>query len=140
MHQYDDFNMFDVLSAAGGEIPKQLVCPSCGRRGPPSTMKHVGGDDHFGHMFVCSAEFLRLMADRERSRAPADTGWDSELGTQTKNTRNRLLDASVWTVLPGTPLRNWQEWADYRGKLNSLTIDFDSPGAVLWPEEPRKVY
>lgn len=130
----------DAILSAGGIMPPAIVCPSCGRAGPPSTFKDVRADARFAFPLICAREYLeRERDDAEVARLAAPATWDSERGNDVRAERNRRLDASVWTVLPGSPLTAECQaaWAEYRLALNALTVTFASPVDVIFPVEPR---
>jgi hypothetical protein len=56
--------------------------------------------------------------------------------------RNALLDFSRWTISPDSPLsvENQAEWLAYLKALNRLTVVFEAPGDVIWPDAPSMVY
>lgn len=133
----------DVIAAAGGTVPQSITCPSCGRRGPPSTFKDVREDVRFAFAFICGAEFLeRERDDAETARRELPETWESERGNDVRAERNRRLDACVWTVLPGSPLTPEcrAAWAAHRAALNAITISFAAPKDVIWPTDPELSY
>lgn len=52
--------------------------------------------------------------------------------------RDARLNASIWAVLPGSPLTDecQGDFASYRAYLHRVTIDFAHPDLVQWPTIP----
>jgi hypothetical protein len=138
-HTYDDLNMADVL---GEGAPERLACPRCNRIGPPSTMKHVAGCDHFQTTFVCGQCFLKRIYETGSPPAIPDDWSDTEPANNVRAERNRRLNECVWTVLPGSPLTETcqADWAAYRAALNAITVTFAGPSMVVWPTAPGLEY
>lgn len=133
----------DAILSAGGVVPPAIVCPSCGRAGPPSTFKDVRADARFAFPLICAREYLeRERDDAHAARHDASATWDSERGNDVRGERNRRLDACVWTVLPGSPLTPASQaaWAAHRAALNAITVTFAQPSDVAWPAEPETIY
>lgn len=55
---------------------------------------------------------------------------------EVRQTRDDLLKNSDWTQLPDSPIKNKQEWADYRKKLRTLFDDTNDPFNIVWPKQP----
>ena len=51
--------------------------------------------------------------------------------------RNSLLKDSDWAALPDAALKFKQEWLAYRQALRDITITFNTPESVAWPNKPE---
>lgn len=84
----------------------------------------------------CNQEAIRK--DSHACEAPCA----EELWNAVKYDRNKLLDSSMWAVLPDSPLSDQSQiqFKQYRAALHRITVDFTDPSDVVWPQEPALVY
>lgn len=63
---------------------------------------------------------------------------DAELAAAVRTTRDGLIAACDWTVLPDTPLFAAQltAWKAYRQALRDITAQPGFPAAINWPVAP----
>lgn len=57
---------------------------------------------------------------------------------QIRATRNQLLTACDWTILPDSPLTTEQKaaWLTYRQDLRDIPQDYATIESIVWPTEP----
>jgi hypothetical protein len=86
---------------------------------------------------IIAADGLSVIAIEADPTHAIEAAW-----TAIRMERNALLDFSRWTIAPDSPLSvpNQAEWLAYLKALNRLTIDFEAPGDVVWPDAPLMVY
>ena len=65
-----------------------------------------------------------------------DARTPEEVSSDTKDTRNQLLEKSDWTQLPDVPIATKEAWAVYRQALRDITEQPGYPLDVVWPEPP----
>ncbi len=65
-----------------------------------------------------------------------------ELWASAKGQRNVLLEKYSWTLSPASPLTDIckTNFLAYLKQLNALTVDYDSPENLVWPEVPAMEY
>jgi hypothetical protein len=51
--------------------------------------------------------------------------------------RNEKLSKTDWSVLPDSPVDDFQVWLDYRQSLRDITTQEGFPWSVSWPEPPQ---
>jgi hypothetical protein len=61
--------------------------------------------------------------------------YDNQAAVITRR-RNSFLFASDWTQLPDVPIKNKDEWAQYRQALRDVTAQTGYPTNVIWPTPP----
>lgn len=125
-------NLQDYLIGLESEIADTYVCPSCSRVGPAFIMAvtdmGTGG-------FVCST--CVMDAQREASSGLSSLSWPD-----VQAERNMRVNDVLWAVLPGSPLSPdcQSDFADYIAALHRVTVDFETPDAVVWPVKPELAY
>lgn len=122
----------DDLSERGIPKPMAAPCAECGTLISPDCLARVDDKYCCGHC-LSAAEYVALSL--------SDT-WESDCGYEARQRRNRLLEEWRWTVTPDSPLNasSRDAFMNYLRALHRLTIDFDRPSAVVWPDPPQPTY
>ncbi len=62
--------------------------------------------------------------------------WETEAANNVRAQRSRLQDQWRWTVMPDSPLNAAAKdrYMTMLQALNTITIDFQSPADVVWPD------
>jgi hypothetical protein len=144
--------MVGILAARGDPIEELYQCPSCHRVAEDLKctddlpMLQSGNELVKLPRFCCAicaseAHRIGLAAQKEAALAQLPP-WETDAGTLVKLERDRLINASLWTDAPGSPLTaecqlNWTAW---RARMHRLTVDFANPGDVVMPEQPALEY
>ena len=115
--------------------PHWGICPHCTRERPLAVIAE-------GKCDLDRLEAERLEAVSVFAAHSVNIGWDGPQGDAARFERNQKLDASMWAIMPGTPLSQecQDAFTEYRQKLHRLTVDFETPGAIVWPDQPTLVY
>lgn len=126
------------LAVNGTDPEPAYQCPLCPRTGPAEAFVATDGLPGGLPSFVChvcaSGPHREAMAAQEAAdRVTAGPDW-----TDTRARRTALLSGCDWTQLPDAPLDEAQReaWGLYRTQLRTITDDFPTPDAVVWPEAP----
>ena len=61
----------------------------------------------------------------------------SNLVSDIKTKRNRILYETDWTQLPDVTLANKAAWAAYRQELRDITTQAGYPTEITWPTPPQ---
>lgn len=134
--------LHQVLDGRGEHIAETYVCNCCPRTGPATafaSMSGVTGDHPAFLCWTCASEPHRLALAKQEAEAMAELQpWDTELGTHLKVERDRRVNASLWTTASGSPLTTEcrEAWRTWRTLMHRITLDFATPGEVIWPDEP----
>lgn len=116
----------DVLHVVGakGFIPNGAVCEA--PEGEDVEWLEIVG----GQAVVNETTKATVLAQRQMAAASAK--WDA-----LRAERNKRLTASDWTQLNDSPLKDNQNWLDYRQALRDLPSNTAYPEQVVWPNEPN---
>lgn len=115
--------------------PHWGICPHCKRQRSKAVIAN-------GKCDLDRIEAEREAAGEAYEARQADDGWTGPQGDAVRFERNQRLDASMWVIIPGTPLTQecQDEFCQYREKLHRVTVDFSKPGDVVWPNQPALIY
>lgn len=124
----------DMLLEAGQPVPRSIPCPICNRSKRPFELAEV--EPNSFKCSQCIIEEKRLFIDLHTD------DWTSLNGEDAKAQRNQLLNKYAWTVSPASPLSEACQAAflEYLKELNALTVTYDRPSKVIWPEVPVLEY
>lgn len=61
----------------------------------------------------------------------------SNLVSDIKTKRNRILYETDWTQMPDVTLANKAAWAAYRQELRDITTQAGYPTEITWPIPPQ---
>ena len=61
----------------------------------------------------------------------------SNLVSDIKTKRNRILYETDWTQMPDVTLANKAAWAAYRQELRDITAQAGYPTEITWPIPPQ---
>lgn len=61
----------------------------------------------------------------------------SNLVSDIKTKRNRILYETDWTQMPDVTLANKAAWAAYRQELRDITTQAGYPTEITWPTPPQ---
>ncbi|MCD1591818.1 phage tail assembly chaperone [Qipengyuania citrea] len=120
-----------IRETTGQDGDGESQCTSCGRTTPMWAL-YVDESIETARCGHC------LTNDAINAPAVPNEGWDGEKGNDIRAERNQRIAAAQWAVLPGSPLSTECQAAflEYIKALHRLTIDFDAPASVVWPDEP----
>lgn len=107
-----------------GAVPDgRVTCHGCGSKYKPFAItKTDEGKWRCGH--------CQIAVERENVE-PYRLTWDDIRGA-----RAVKLAVSDWTQLPDVPEKTREAWKVYRKALRNITLNFDQPENVEWPEPP----
>lgn len=111
------------------------ICPNCDRPRPSFVIEK-------GKCDYCRAEYERAVHAIVTGLNRLSEGWESAAGDAVRAERNQRLARDQWTVLRGSPLSEECQaaFAQYFLLLNRLTVDYEKPADVIWPERPTLAY
>lgn len=135
------------IIAEEGELPATAPCGICSILTAPFAL--VCPDEEAG-LFICghciTNQHRAAVLEAEAAALAAlevSTPWETEHGKWVRAERNRRRDAVAWAINPLTsPLSSvcQAEFVQYVKELHTLTIDYATPAAVVWPVEPALAY
>lgn len=128
-----------------GPYRDKLRCDTCHEATPAWALYEIveGKPDQGWQCGSCFTDTDRAV---EQARALAaklpDTDWRSDYGLYLKNERNRLLDASRWTIMPDSPLSDACQTAykTYLNTLQQMTLNNATTKTWKFPGAPPLVY
>jgi hypothetical protein len=146
-------SMVAILAARGDPVEELYQCPTCKRCAAdlkctdclPLKLEEDGSLTKL-HRFVCdtcaSAPHRLALAEQAAELAEQIAPWDTDLGKQVKIKRDQLINATLWTDAPGSPLTQdcQQAFTDWRKLMHRLTLDFADPGEAIIPDQPDLEY
>ena len=142
----DLINLEDHAIAAGFDLskldPTGYSCAGCGKKLPAfAIVPDDSGEKGFCACCIIDAH-REITAQTERADAEARAvanPWDSPLGEHVRAERNLRIDRWRWAIDPGCSPLSVECQEEVRGMIRTLhriTLDFNSPEDVVWPDEP----
>lgn len=126
--------------------PEGYECPCCGQTSRAWAMSS-DADITDVRCTTCAIDLARekqaIAEAHELERLAKEEPWATPCGLELKAERNRRIDAARWAVDPLTsPLTpsSQSQFAEYIRTLNRLTVDFEGPAEVVWPELPTQEF
>jgi hypothetical protein len=135
----------DALIANGIEPAPRYACSHCHKSFPAFQFVSGAAAGLEGWACVaCIQPALRQLAVEaaEAAQELAVDPWDTEAGHQIRADRNARLEATRWAWDAASPLTPACQalFLAYAAALHRITVDYETPQAVVFPEVPALEY
>lgn len=134
------------LADAGEQELPLYGCRTCRKTVRAFQLVCVSDSPAFEGDWVCTcclrAAELVVAGIAEALARPLRDAWDQEGGADQRAHRDQLADRHRWTVAPDSPLASDCRAAfdAYLAALHRISLDFERPSLVVWPDVPALDY